>query len=274
MTRRGFREHHLKGAFRVEWLAAILISIAFVSTAGGTPAGAAKSRAMAQQLATLRTEINDIDASLRSRRNLATTELRGLQMRVNEIALDEDAEKIRVQTLEAELAALQESIANKDEQSASLREAVLEAIAKLQKGVKNCLPFKMKQRLDALTQIGRDLKSGNTDAAAAATRVWRFVQDEQRLASTVEPADESIVLSGDSPPTLVRVVRVGTVAMFVYAGSNRWGRVVRGSDDTFEYSDIADREQQREIRRLFESVEKQILEGRYRLPLFQAGGSQ
>jgi len=231
--------------------------------------GAPKSAAMAEKLAALRTQINDLDASLRSRRNLAATELRGLQARASELGLAEDAERIKVQTLEAEVAALEASIAGNDERSEALRGAVREAISRLREVVKNGLPFKQEQRLEALTQIARDLESGKADAAAAAARVWRFVQDERRLASTVEQADVSLVLSGDDTPTLVRVVRVGTVAMFVYAGSDRWGHVVRGPTGSFVYADIDDRGQRTEIKRLFESVEKQIREGRYRLPLFQ-----
>lgn len=236
--------------------------------------GTSNSAAMAEKLAALRTQINDLDASLRTRRNLAATELRGLQTRSSELGLAEDAERIKVQTLEAEVAALEASIAGNNERSEALRGAVLEAIARLRKVVKSGLPFKQEQRLEALTQIVRDLDSGKSDAAAAAARVWRFVQDERRLASTVEQADLSLVLSGDESPTLVRVVRVGTVAMFVYAGLDRWGHVVRGPTGSFVYADIDDRAQRSEVKRLFESVEKQIREGRYRLPLFKTEVAQ
>jgi len=249
-------------------LVAVIASVCFLVISGRAETVEPVTKAMAEKLAELRTEVNDLDAALRSRRNLGATELRGLQTRASELKLAEDAERIKVQALEAEVAALDASIAGKDEQSQSLRVSVSEAIDPLRKVVKSGLPFKQEQRLDALTQIGKDLESGKADAASTAARVWRFVQDERRLASTVEQADISLVLTGDNAPTLVRVVRVGTVAMFVYAGSDRWGRVVRGPDGVFRYNDIEDHGQRSEIRRLFESVEKQIREGRYRLPLF------
>jgi hypothetical protein len=225
---------------------------------------------MAKELAALRTEVNDLDALLRSRRNLGATELRGLQARASELALSADAERIEVKALAAEVAELQASIAETDERSESLRAAVFEAIDRLQKAVASGLPYKKEQRLRALSEIGRDLGAGNADAAVAAARVWRFVQDERRLASTVEQADLSLVLTGDTSPSLVRVVRVGTVAMFVYAVTGRWGRVARGSDGAFRYTDIRDGGQIAEIQRLFQSVEKQIRGGRYRLPLFDS----
>ncbi len=230
----------------------------------------AKSAVMAEKLAALRTEINDLDAVLRSRRNLTATELHGLQTRASELKLAEDAERIRVQALEAEVALLEASIASNDERTEALRGAVRQAIASLQRVVKNGLSYKQEQRLASLTKIVRDLEAGTVDAAAAAARVWRFVQDERRLAATVELADVSLVLSGDADPTLVRIVRVGTVAMFVHAGADRWGRVVRGPDGRFGYADVRDRGQIAEIQRLFKSVEKQIREGRYRLPIFSA----
>lgn len=228
----------------------------------------AKSAAMAEKLAALRTEINDLDAALRNRRNLAATELHGLQTRVSELALAEDAERIRVQALEAEVALLEASLASNDERTEALRGAVRQATNSLQMVVKTGLPYKLERRRASLSKIVRDLESGTVDAAAAAARVWRFVEDERRLAATVELADVSLVLGGDTAPTLVRVVRVGTVAMFVYVGADRWGRVVRGPDGRFAYADVRDRGQIAEIQRLFKSVEKQIREGRYRLPLF------
>jgi hypothetical protein len=249
-------------------LAVLLVVAASVATDVWAQQSPVKSKAMAGRLAALRTEVNDLDASLRSRRNLGANELRGLQTRASELSLAEDAERIKVQALEAEVAELRASIAENGERSESLRAAVREAVASLQLVVERGLPFKKKQRLASLSEIGRDLDAGHVDASAAAARVWRFVQDERRLAATVEQADLSLVLSGDTSPTLVRVVRVGTVAMFVYAGTGRWGRVVRGPDGEYRYSDIHDRGQIAEIQRLFQSVEKQIREGRYRLPLF------
>jgi hypothetical protein len=249
-------------------LAALLLASLLPEDSSGAERPAT-SAAMAESLAALRTEINDLDASLRSRRTLGTTELRGLQTRASELALAEDAERIRVQGLQDEVAALDASVSGNDERDAALRKSVREALATLRKVVERSLPYKLERRLAALAAIGRELEVDEIDADTAAARIWRFVEDERRLASTVELADVSLTLGGDEAPTLVRVVRVGTVALFVYAGPKRWGRVVRKADGAFGYFDVVDREAIAEIRRLFQSVEKQIREGRYRLPLFQ-----
>ena len=248
----------------------VLGALLFVGlvTADGVAQGRS-SRSMAEKLATLRTEVNDLDATLRSKRDSDATALRGLQMRANELELAEDAERIRVKELEAEIIEHRAAAAVRDQASESLRSAVRSAVSKLQKVVADSIPYRREQRLAALSRIRRDLAAGKADAPEAAARVWRFVEDERRLASTVEPAELSLVLGGDASPTLVRAVRVGTVAMFVYAGAHRWGRVVRGPDGAFRYSDITDRGQISEIQRLFESVAKQIREGRYHLPLVE-----
>jgi hypothetical protein len=262
------------GRWRSKQYVMFIILFLSVSTSGEAKNSASESEVMAEKLAALRTETNELDASLRARRTLAATELRSLQTRASELKLAEDGERIKVQALEAEVHELEASIASEDKRSASLKKAVLEATSRLRKVTLTSLPFKLEQRLDALAQIGRELEDGTVDAASAAARVWRFVQDEQRLATTVALDDERIVLNGDTRPTLVRVVRVGTVAMFVYAGENRWGRVVRGPRGDFRYTDIKNRAQRDEIKRLFDSVEKQIREGRYRLPLFLTGKDQ
>ncbi|MBN2524881.1 MAG: DUF3450 family protein [Deltaproteobacteria bacterium] len=253
---------------------AVIIFFSFVSSSGEAKRSESKTAVMAEKLAALRTEINELDAGLRTRRTLAATELRSLQTRASELKLTEDAERIHVQALEVEVRELEASISSGDERSASLEKAVFQATSRLQKVTLTSLPFKLEQRLDALAQIDRGLKDGTIDAASAAAQMWRFVEDERRLATTVALDDERIVLTGDTRPSLVRVVRVGTVAMFVYAGENRWGRVVREPKGDFEYTDIKDRAQRDEIKRLFDSVEKQIREGRYRLPLFLTGKDQ
>jgi chromosome segregation ATPase len=246
----------------------VVLLLGLLSTRVDAKEGPVGSLVMAEKLAALRTEINDLDASLRSRRSLGSTELRGLQTRASELELAEDAERIKVEAIEAEVVTLSTSIAEHDQRSESLQSAVGTAIERLREVVESGLPYKKKERSAALNDIGRDLASTRTDGAAAAARVWRFIQDERRLASTVEQADVSLVLEDEQAPTLVRAVRVGTVALFVHAGSGRWGRVVRDAGGRFSYSEVRNRAQIAEIQRLFQSVEKQIREGRYRLPLF------
>ena len=226
------------------------------------------SSEMAAELAMLRTEINELDAALRSRRNLSNATLRGLAMRAGELGLAEDGERVKVKALEAEIAEIEAANKTREQRSVGLRDAVGQAVDILRKVVQASIPYKKEARLAALTGVADELESGRIEVEEAAARVWRFIEDEKRLASTVAQATLSIVLEGDTAPTLVRAVRVGTVAIFVFAGENRWGRIVRGRDGAYHYRDLDDRAQIAEVERLFAAVEKQIRQGRYRLPLF------
>jgi hypothetical protein len=238
---------------------------------GRAESGAPASKSMAEKLAELRTQVNDLDAALRNRRSENANSLRSLATRLGELKAMEDAERLKQKGLEAELGEIQTRATERDALLTTLRSAVLEAISKIEKPVRAGLPFKVDDRLAALSRIREDLERGKSDPSDSATMLWRFVEDEQRLASTVEQAEVAMVLDTNGPPTLVRVIRVGLVALYVHRPDGGFGRVVRGGDGSFAYSPVTDSRQSTEIGRLFSATEKQVREGRYRLPLLGKG---
>jgi predicted nucleic acid-binding Zn-ribbon protein len=114
----------------------VVLLLGLLSTRVDAKEGPVGSLVMAEKLAALRTEINDLDASLRSRRSLGSTELRGLQTRASELELAEDAERIKVEAIEAEVVTLSTSIAEHDQRSESLQSAVGTAIERLREPVR------------------------------------------------------------------------------------------------------------------------------------------
>jgi DNA repair exonuclease SbcCD ATPase subunit len=262
------RAFKLSGRCRV---AALCLVCAF-SNVGHAQQADAKQSANAQKLAELRTEVDDLDASIRSQRHRISVELSGLDTRLAEIKIEEDAARLRVRAIETELAELKSKRTEASEQKEALFRSVEAAIKRLETAVRSGLPYKTDERLAALSQIRDELSTGQVGPEEAAVRVWRFVEDEQRLASTIERSEIRLSAKELGPPRLVQAVRLGMVAMYTYSADGTWGSVLR-NEKGFSFSVIKDKERIREIKRLFASVEKQVLEGHYSLPFGHTGAA-
>lgn len=232
-----------------------------------------KHRSYAQQLAELRIEVDDLDASVRSRRARIDAELRGLEARLAELKVEEDAARLKVDALEGERLELKSRSTKQSEQKQVLFSAVEASIERLETAVKSGLPYKTEGRLAALSQMKDDLHTGQVSPEEAAVRVWRFAEDERRLASTVERSEIKLAIKHGEAPSLVQAVRVGMVALYTYSADGAWGSVVRNETGAFSFFAVDDKAQVRDIKRLFESVEKKIYEGRYTLPLGKKGAA-
>jgi hypothetical protein len=254
-------------------LIAVSLVCAFSQTATAQQKNSAEQRSYAEKLAELRIEVDDLDASIRSRRARVDAELSGLETRLAELKVEEDAARLRVTALEGELSELKSGATKQGEQKQALFSVVEAAALRLETAVKSGLPYKTQERLAALSQILDDLRTGQVAPEAAAVRIWRFAEDERRLAAAVERSEIKLSIKDGEPPRLVQAVRVGMVALYTYSANGTWGSVVRDETGAFSFFAVRDKAQIRDIKRLFESVEKKIYEGRYTLPIGKKGAA-
>ena len=260
--------------FFASTIAAAALVCGFSHPATAQQADAASHRVDAEKLAALRIEVDELDAGLRSRRARMEAELRGLETRLAELKVEEDATLLKVRSLSNEHAELTARSTRETLQKATLVSAVEAAVTRLKTAVKSGLPYKTDARLSALSQIREDLRTGRTVPEEAAVRLWRFAEDERRMGSSIERSETKLSVKSGEPPMLVQAVRVGMVALYTYSTDGTWGSVVRDEKGKFSFSAVQDKAQIRDIRRLFESVEKKIYEGRYTLPLGRQGAAQ
>jgi hypothetical protein len=244
-----------------------LAVLLFLLGAGLSPARADDKslKRLSKTLVELRSTVDDLNSQLRVERTQNLLELRELQRRKEELALLKDAEAVKQATLKQQLQRRQEKQAKEQDTRSLLARAVEIGRKQLAKAVERSLPYRLKERLAAISELGLRMGAGRIDPAAAAVKLWRLVEDELRLAMTVERAEVPLVIDGKS--RLVRVVRLGTVTLYTSLGPEEYGRFVRRQDGTWHHVVLEEPQHCDQIAALFRALERQVREGFYRLPL-------
>jgi hypothetical protein len=149
-----------------------------------------------------------------------------------------------------------------------LKQSCVSAITDLKELVSKGLPFQVPDRLSALERMQQNLDTHTVSPRETAVDIWRFIEGEQHLASSVEIGKIKLSVKHGEPRKLLTVVRMGMVAMYTRYDDTHFGAVLSDATGLFTYEEIQNRNTQKEIERLFSEVEKQMNGGQYLLPLF------
>ncbi len=227
------------------------------------------------ELVRLRAEVDRLSSQIRAEREQSLLSLRNLESRRGQMQLLVDQERLRVQRLVAQVARLQQQLRARRETQSAIREALLDALKSVEQAIHGSLPYRQKERWAQLQKIRVRMRAGRIDAEQGVAALWRILEDELRLTALVERAEIPLVLHKGKPARLVKIVRVGMIALFVLEGKGRYGRMVRDEKGRWVYLLARSLEDKAQIALLFENLERQIREGLYRLPLLApARGSE
>lgn len=269
MNRRGCLLKLLPGWRRRGLAALLLAAIAAVWGAGISSARADRLRRWARELARLRSRISLANGALKSERTRGLLKLKSLESRRGELRMQLDAAGLRLGAIRLKLSRQRRKFKARKGKSAVLIPVVSANIVKLKSLVKAGLPFKREARLKSLEELAVKLKSGRVAPESAASRLWRFIEDELKLCSEVA-LDEIAISLGEKASgkrRLVPVVRLGMVTLFTRLGPKSYGRIFRGRDGRWRHVSIVDKGHGAQVALLFKNLGKQIREGVYGLPL-------
>lgn len=233
-----------------------------------------KWRKRARRLVKLRVAVDQLMSQLKLERTQHLMQLRGLEARRGQLKLLVDQEQLRLRRLREQILRLQQKLKSRKQAQSAIHAALNDALKKVRQGIENSLPFRRKERMALLDKIEARLKASRIDAEQGVSMLWRVLEDELRLTALVERAEIPLVLKKGQPARLVKVVRVGMIALFVLDRKNgaRYGRMVRTPSGSWVYRLVTDEQDDAEIDKLFSNLSRQIREGRYTLPLFTSGG--
>lgn len=223
---------------------------------------------LSKRLVKLRASVDRLTAQIRLERTQHLLALRGKENRRSQLQLLVDQEKLRLQRLRNQRRQLLEKLNTRKRNHKDIRQALKHALSSVKKGILNSLPYRRKERMALLTRIELRLKAGRIDAEQGVAALWRILEDELRLTRIVERAEIPLVLKKGQLPRLVKVVRIGMVALFVKEGKDSFGRMVRDSKGKWRYLHVRKAKDRKQIALLFRNIERQLREGLYRLPLF------
>lgn len=232
----------------------------------GPLARAADHQAQAEQLASLRAEVEALSEQLGSEKDEAKGRLRAVEAQRVEVDVQIRRQELRMDRLLAEEVSQRAAIEGAGGGDASVREAVERGIESMRSEVRVGLPFKTELRLAALQELDDKLAANTLSAEQAAARLWAFAEDERRLARENTLDRQVIPLDGEQ--VLVDVARIGMVAMYWRAPDGRLGRAqaVAGG---WRYP-VFEAPEADAVDGLFEALGKGIRSGFFTLPALTA----
>lgn len=198
------------------WLAASLIAVPVVARAAGVSVA---------DLATLRTEVDQLAADLEAERAATRDELAALRAERAELERQVRAARTRKATLEKIRAEATARAEEADEDARRWAVPMREAISAARDHVEAGLPFAKAARLETLDALQRDLSAATPDYGRVLERLLRFVEEEEAMGGEVAFTQQRIELGGQ--PQIVQVLRLGLALLYVRTEGDQVGWAVR-----------------------------------------------
>ena len=217
--------------------------------------------ALSQKLASLRTEVEDLNKNIEEIRKNYSVELRSYSLQRAELEASMRKEEIRAEQLQVKMEKVRSKLSR--DQQKDFKPLILTYVEKLSESIKRRLPFKREERLAHLTKIRVDLEEGNTTSYQALSRLWSAFEDEERLARENQLSREQISIDGKT--YLAETVKLGTVGLFFKLADGTQGQAVF-QDNEWKYVPFTRREDILATQELFSGLKKQIKTGEYLVP--------
>ena len=256
-----FRARGCADGTRLLLLAGLVLGFgvaSFASVARGQPG------VEAQEITDLRLAVDDLAAEVRAERDRLTRTRERLATEALELEL-------ALRRAEAQLADARQrhADAQREEQRAIDRQkarvdGLLEAFRRLESMVRTGLPFRVEERLEALSELRADVRSGRLPPDPGTVRLWRLVRDELRLSETAGLGREVLEIDGER--RLVEVARLGMVALLFRLPEGGTGYLRRVEGEGYRPVPAASSREQAAIESVFASLSSGRDPGRLEVP--------
>jgi hypothetical protein len=245
--------------------ARVAAAVAVLLFVGGSTALAQDARLskFAEQLASLRAEVEALSSEVDSAKDDQRARLRSLQTQKTDLDMQLQREQRRIKQLQVKMDEQKQEVARETEVVDALKPALLESIEGLRGSIRSGLPFKRTERLAELDKLEGQVKGGVISPQNGANRLWQLTEDEFRLSRENGIYRQTIQLDGED--MLVDVARIGMVAMYFRTDDERYGYVRKVGDD-WTYEQVTGEEDREKVQRLFDDFKKQIRVGYFELP--------
>jgi hypothetical protein len=216
-----------------------------------------------EELARLRTNIEALSHDLNMEEEALRSRLRSLEAVRTDLEVQTRAEDLAVRTLRDGLMSFAEAATDEDS-AEPIVPTVLAGLGQLEALIRSGLPYRVAERLQAISDIRDPMQAGTLAPERAASRMWQLAEDELRL--TRENALDRQTIDVEGAEVLADVVRLGMVALYVRTPDGRYGYATRGSGEVWTTTLVSGRTESQQISVLFDAVTKQIRVGFFELP--------
>jgi len=218
---------------------------------------------MVKSIMTLRGDVESLYTKIDENKDYYRSQMKSLSMQSTDneaqINRQETSLKLTEQNIDKVEAQLKE-IGNKGQ---DIKPMIYDALLTLSSQIKAGIPFKVEDRLAALTKIKMDLKNGDITQEKALALTWASYDDALRLTKEIGLFKQEITI--DNEEKLAKIAKIGSVMMFFSTLDDQVG-YVKQEGDVYQYVTVADEAQRTQIVNLFDALQKQIRTGYFTLP--------
>lgn len=233
-------------------------------TIGGPSATQAQDASkLAQELTTLRGEVEAMSSQLTELKTEKHNQLRTYARQKSELVLELDREKMRLQKLRMAVASRQEEI---DSEKARFKDVapVFDATAlALRAYIRQALPFRAEDRIADLDKLIANHRAGMLAAPKALARLWGMVEDEFRMTRESGMFQQTVTIRGREQ--LADVIRLGMSILYFKTADGQMGYATP-IPSGWGYSTLSSQQDLDMLAGLFDSFKKHVRVGLFQLP--------
>ena len=218
---------------------------------------------ISQELVDIRQQISNLHDKINFKKENFRDQLRSFANQKSDLEVKISRSDLNLKDLQRELNKLKEINQDKYKSYDELTPVIEKSISSLRTSIKGSLPFKIKERLQALDDIEHRLNSSIISPNKAANQLWAYVEDELMIGRSSGIYNESINIGGEDK--LVKVLRIGKIAMIYKTPDEGYG-VFRKQENKWVQVAIEGGDNTRQLDYLFDSFNKNIRNGLFTIP--------
>jgi len=239
-----------------------LISLT-LATFLSTSLHATKDEDMVKSIMDLRADVESLYTKIDENKEAYKAQMKSLALQSADTDAQINRKTTSIKLADLELQKVKLKIENTSTTSFELKPLINEVYNKLEKSIKNGIPFKVEQRLNAIKKIQNDLDEKTITDERALALLWASYDDNIRLTKEIGIFKQHIKL--EDKKILAKVAKLGSVMLYFQAPDKRVGYTVK-ENDSYTYKIVSNEDDVKEINALFDALNKQIRTGYFTIP--------
>lgn len=218
---------------------------------------------MVDSIMKLRSEVESLYTQIDENRDAYKSQMKSYALQISDNEAQINRKEISLKLTKQNIEQTDKKLKELGSANVDLTPLVNDAIDALIKEIKAGIPFKVDEKVAALTQIKNDLKNGSITQEKALALTWASYDDTLRFTKEIGQFKQEITLDGKE--TIAKIAKIGSVMMFFATPDDRVG-YVKQSGEQYTYVVATDETEREQIIDLFDSLQKQIRTGYFTLP--------
>ncbi len=218
---------------------------------------------ISQELVKIRQEIELLHSNISFEKDKYRDQMRSFSSQKSDLEVRISRSELNIKDLQRELKKLTDQNREKNRSQTDVVPIIHESVDALRKVISESLPFKLNERINALNEIQQRMDSAVITPNKAANQLWAYIEDEFMLGKSSGIYNDMVTIDGSQ--RLVKVLRIGKIAMFYKASDDHYG-VMKMKMGKWKQEILDDKADTARLNKLFDSYNKNIQNGQFVVP--------